>query len=974
MSVNINSWKEKKITNARVVSKSVNSARELTISEVAWIISNKKVTKNNTNEIKKVRQYFRNRVLSLIDWKAGPLWKPIPVKQKINHTENIERTKLKRYYPMYHEYFIQRFKDEIEKLWHEPNEDELEDIMQNHIIQTFKDITSIYWYTLSPEKVWELILNPEKLVELLEKSQIEQQRYKDSPELLEVLLHQNEKVVLNDSKKEKEIENHFISSFESLIDIFNHWANSINPDKEILKIIIERISQRVKYAVELCKNKDAFTDISPETLNTALLWEAIENSWKKISNERVQLFIKLFDMWENTIESKIDFFISEVVYQRKQENSRFDNLNDLKGIEPENISFEELKNSQSVDRLRFFINKILCIWNDNTIQIPQNNLIQQFADFYFNKYNNHWLNQEDIHQILRDWIKSINEIKTKPISEQKNAFLDFVENKTEEFQILISWWRYNIMHKSLWWDKDKIKEQDSNLYWTKDLILWKLAEKWIDTDIVFSDVYNWSSWSLDKMLELDKKRFTHWDININDQNKFWLSDSTNDSEFKHNKSIWFVWNHTKLYILDDNDYDNNYIISKLYNSFIESELITNNTIKKIINNFIWYIISNNCDPNNIKEHIEAVLSKISDPKIKARAKTKMHRCTHFIERNYELTKIKYAHMELENRMNLCNRLLSWDFEGLSIQDNSFLMYLKEIKVIEESKWLITKVNKENLWKIRRFIKFIIKSSGDLSEMIKKSEEDRIYINRIIERWHFSRKLKWTKVDLWPRKKFERMLEKFIQNYNWDLRRLHDISRLRVTYDCDIMESANITAQFVKIVNDIQWFNVSQMYIWDNTWNPYERAKKPTWYRDVNLSLRLPSKNVIEVQFVLKDIEKYKKWIKAKDLLTSLKESHIRINQYELNKLIKNAEELKKKLPIEILEILEYEIDEKDKENPIFAEWITISSDDFYNLWRISKSDTQFVTKMQEIEWYQNKKIRWKYVRKSIENLFINWAI
>jgi hypothetical protein len=38
-------------------------------------------------------------------------------------------------------------------------------------------------------------------------------------------------------------------------------------------------------------------------------------------------------------------------------------------------------------------------------------------------------------------------VKSKPLNEQSNLLYKFIEENNELFQILISWWRYTLIHQ-----------------------------------------------------------------------------------------------------------------------------------------------------------------------------------------------------------------------------------------------------------------------------------------------------------------------------------------------------------------------------------------------------------------------------------------------------------------------------------------------------------------------------------------------
>lgn len=949
---------------------------------------------NKNHENTKVRDYFKSRIIKLINW---DLWEVLRNNEtseekwivrrsdthllknlnswavnNLNHEWENERVKLERYYSMYNKYFVQRFKDEIIKSGSELSEDDIEKIIKNKITKTFSDIIYIYGYTLSPDKVWELILNPHKLSQRYKLARDEFDQYKDFPKLVEILRHINEREETKNINKANEIENHFVSSFWSLADIFNQWFYSPTLDKNSLEEIISRIKERQKYIFLLCKNKDAFKNIEsfnndPKFLIIFFDHYINENISKILTTpNKIHLFKRLFVSWGKYTEEQKSKFIKDIEKEKKNEISIPEKLVNLNDKKPENLTFEDLKNSWSTDRLIFLIFNILNIWNKEWIKLPnitdEDNIhkLEQFVVFYNDKYFEHNLENKDIRNLLIKALGSIKRIKNEDVEMQKKEFLDFVENNNEEFQILISWWRYDIMYKSFWWINSKIIDNDSYQYWTKELFISKLKDYNFNTDIISSDILNWSAWSLDKILELDNKSFTHWEIEIDNHEKFWLWEE-----------LWLIWNHTKLYTLDKADYDNNSIIIELKDSYILSENITNNLFKTYIGNLIIHLVNNYNEKDkdkNIQLYIKKVLDNIEDEWLRWKIKSMLFKCANFVSRNYEKIKISISKKELIERMNICNLIL-WDEYYWDSQDNSFLIYLEKIWIIKSTNKKINYVDYDKLWKIRRFIKYIIKISDNLSEMIEKSEEDRIIIERLLKKWKVKSSLNDVKITLWPRKEFWRMLMKFVQKYNWDLRKLHDLSRLRITYNCDVIESMDVLAKFTNIISTIPWITVTWLNISDNTWNPYEMAKKATSFRDIQLWIRLPSKNVIEAQAISNDIEIYKSWISSKILLDILKKWNIKITQDEYYKIIENAKKYKIKLPVELLQLLDFEISKENIDKTIFYENIKVSSDSFYNLWRWQEDDVDYVKKIQLMEALPNKVFWWKHIRRTIENLF-----
>ena len=183
----------------------------------------------------------------------------------------------------------------------------------------------------------------------------------------------------------------------------------------------------------------------------------------------------------------------------------------------------------------------------------------------------------------------------------------------------------------------------------------------------------------------------------------------------------------------------------------------------------------------------------------------------------------------------------------------------------------------------------------------------------------------------PLKKYDRAIEKLIEDYKCDFSKSTDMSRATLEYS-DLKALITGMQQVIKSCKDDE--NVEQIAIVDKIWPVFEMAKEPTWYRDIKLLIKLKNWNTVELMFhTTQTLEIKQKWLKWSIINKYLEDFWINFLDDEIKYFNKhNWKNIK--------------MDQKQKK---FPEDVYLSWDDFYHVHRNLLKYDPLKQKLQKAE-------------------------
>jgi hypothetical protein len=209
------------------------------------------------------------------------------------------------------------------------------------------------------------------------------------------------------------------------------------------------------------------------------------------------------------------------------------------------------------------------------------------------------------------------------------------------------------------------------------------------------------------------------------------------------------------------------------------------------------------------------------------------------------------------------------------------------------------------------------------------------------------------------KTLNRIFEKIISSYSWDIREMWDLVRMRYIAS-DLEDSYNKLIKLITIIKKNHRLNnlIVQWIVEDNIWNNSERWKKETQYRDLKIQLKTNEWNLIEVQFIVKNVFDWKeKWLKEEELLNTYKQKNIEFDQNFISELEKRSTAEWISIPMFFLEMLwnmvTADIDKYDYYN-------SINSDILYKLWR-GTNNKEFKKTIKYLESIIYDQKRWEII-------------
>lgn len=698
----------------------------------------------------------------------------------------------------------------------------------------------------------------------------------------------NSRVWFSNSLIKKKIENHFWDTIVSIADLFKQRFYSTNPDTKNLGLIYEEIKKILNYVSILKEKEIAFSELTLEDINNELFIKFREKI-EEILPKKIELlaFKDLFFEKIDLEQDKID--LCERIINLRSLDILSTDFKELENIELNDLKFSDFSKAKPNVRKKYFLNKVLWVdninWNIRKTWIPEidwenQRIYNVFLQFYWFRYgpkkNNHWLDKEKTDKMIKSALSLVN---------KWTSLEDFEKNHIESEQIVIAWFRFYLIYKeedSKLWEEitgeqrsralyEAVKKEIDNMYWTRELIAQKIEEKWLNKAKLEKErkplniqILSWdkwhsnsSVWNIEKMLEINKKRFSHRPIKLDDEDSFWYT------------------------------YEKDWVKEKRL--FKETKPL--------------YIPVNIGNPD--KEQISDYLKSF----------------------------LKYCNLVLQRKKISWNlSVYAWIINNLWIKENDY----------------------QTIWKLRKFLKYNLSIIDEVNKMNEENEWEIEFLEKL--KWKL-----WFELEIWPKKNLARVMEKVVDSYNWDIRKLWDLIRARNVHEKYFWSIDNIV-DFLATIKQIEEKDgeeyIKQIIIEDKTWHPSARANKATWYRDITLTLKTKSKKLIEIQFITKWIFDFKhEWLEIKDLMNIYKEEDIKFEAEELRELEHQAERTWNKIPLQFRSFAPRWF---KKKGYLYQSMSKVSSDWFYNMWRSSMNDS-YKAKMKRMEYLPYRKAWWNIV-------------
>jgi len=510
------------------------------------------------------------------------------------------------------------------------------------------------------------------------------------------------------------------------------------------------------------------------------------------------------------------------------------------------------------------VNTKLIEWN--IIGWSKNKNTNQKLEIFFKEFIEMSVNNLEIGDFL-DFIKKLNILKKKTAESKIPEHLPYINKKDINIKT-IDFDNWNNIHESQKYDLlfSKIISNNWILNISKHLQL-----ETIDNDLVFLFTENY--W-LEYNVVLSQFQEIKW------LSKSWITLSKFVENDINNLNLLVIWWEFLLKIRKLKKWNNNeitaidikkikkksyWLIEKISDLLNKNKIFDKKNIHKLRFTPEWKL--NNISVKTIPKQLVDIFEwfkkwpiELDKKEIQAWNKTILIKD---IIDLYIPKKIsnKWKNIDINNLLNiwidLCYNLVQWK----PITENSQKIYLKTLQkhhIIPKNVKKLNIKNKDNILNLVETLKFIKDHINPLEEMIKKGNQDK---EKLIELfWPILNKNKWKIVKdyFWPNKSFIRAFTKLIKLYSWDFTLIWDLTRLRIVKnDIDWLENSIINFVSFAVNKD----EITHVSIRDKIWEPISDPEKDSWYKDITVFYTLKSWNVVEQQFLTKNMSNAKEnWI------------------------------------------------------------------------------------------------------------------
>lgn len=733
------------------------------------------------------------------------------------------------------------------------------------------------------------------------------------------------------------ISKHFEDVMVNIADIFKHWYYSHRENKDELYKILWLL-EHFMLSVNFLKEKDiAFSEIDTFYIREVIT-DPSNNVGKKIidllkTDSEIEAFKRLLYItdWvdlddKNTMQDSNNKTLDEKL-KKLSIDVGIDKANSVHKLvfwEEEQLTvfdFHIYNNLWPDNRKKYFLRNVYQLDENNNINWININTLDEnkvrtdnFYKYCFLAYWNNIHTEEKIESDLKRAFFLVNNWVNIHTFEEKHI--------TSE-QILVSWFRYNMIldsypeiEKSIsnneWKELNLINQEiikiDKSLLWAREKILSNTSEEVLD------------GMNMDFIAGHMKNSSISWDSHLSEIDKL-----IEDHNLKFRKRP-----------VNLNDWENFWYLNKKWKQVLfkdHSEL------------FLNYNIPNNLDDNNIDDQL----------------KIYNLRRNHIVE-FIELTNILLQRKNISEIKNIPFKDINW--EDIFISEESY----NNLIIIINNLW-IDHNDYNSIGKLKKFLKYTLYCLTYADKLHKKSINDYNKIHEITNIFNEGLINQNSSEEQWlfqvgKPKNFNRIFQKLIWSYAWDIREMRDLVRCRYIAT-DLNDSYT---QFTEVLNLIHsdptlQVEIIQWLIDDNCWNHSEKAEKATGYRDLSIELKTKDWIVMEFQFITKEIFEWKHyWLTEDKLLKIYQDKDISVD----NEFI---EELENRCIAENIPLPNFmkALNPNISNNEIEQTNNTFNSDDLYRLWRWS-ANKAFKSKIQYMESIVYDIMWWKVISQQTKTL------
>jgi len=440
----------------------------------------------------------------------------------------------------------------------------------------------------------------------------------------------NEEIISN------KLESIKLEQFSFLASSFSKWINSPNRDSKEFWVIKKLLLEDFYHIYILAKNDIAFKSLNSKEFNLDFIIKVIKKYWNVfldwsnflIEKEWPKLFEKLLT---NILEEDDDELISQIwnefIKFNKESNNNIRKYNNNEWLEEElinqlenkklkfnEINFDNWSNLTINPRLKIFINKILKVtknWiylDDKFLKLDldeYNTNLEKFLRIEFNKNNLDVINKNKKFLYYKisvkkqlEWLREYFKNNKLVSLNKEEKILYLVRNDINSFQLLVSWFQFNLKDKKQWSNIEDLSLYSQTF---SEKILNNLWEEILDSDEIefittTSSAYNSTSKnSINRLIELHDRIGNDKSINANES--FY---------FEKNWNKVFMKDYVSLFINKENeDYETYRLWIEFWIETVRDLMSwdTNNIDKdyyKILNK-IWFPIN---DSKSLKKLLE----------------------------------------------------------------------------------------------------------------------------------------------------------------------------------------------------------------------------------------------------------------------------------------------------------------------------------------------------------------------------------
>lgn len=747
------------------------------------------------------------------------------------------------------------------------------------------------------------------------------------------------------TKLAKNIDKHFNDSLIDIADIYKHWYYSEDSSYQDLEKI-RKLVDKFMINISVLKEKDlAFSNLNISSIWDEILkhkywiWESIHSTLK--TKHELESFVDLINYlndddlrnltkssYEKLKNNKLTQLHSDITKTKALDNWDF-NFEDISDIELENLDYDTYNKAGPDNRKKYFLQKLYTLDENNNIiwnNLPQVSdnfwVFDDFCEYYSKK--NPWFksNVDQVRITLSSALEVIN--WDIPIN-----VIEFEKDNISLEQILVSWFRYNLILASSSETDNKIdvvSKLHEKLYWPKEKIKFLADDQlinWSNIEFISWDLKNSSIWEVDELIGNWEQRFRKRPIDLNSHEHYWyrkvIDEEITDRVIKNTPKFKSLMKES-----DDNRLlQSQWIISiDTYNEkrksiSLELENLSKSNKK---NNLLFKDISSLYIPHTKEWWLETEDYK------------------NHIDLFLELTNLLLQRKEIDtgkfdNQLNILKD--NW------IQLDDF----------------------ETIHKLKKFLKYawyILPLAYELQEKSIKDFKAIKSFKRALKKWMIDNNSESIQdFEIGKPKTLSRIFEKIISSYSWDIREMWDLVRMRYIAS-DLEDSYNKLIKLITIIKKNHRLNnlIVQWIVEDNIWNNSERWSKETQYRDLKIQLKTNEWNLIEVQFIVKNVFDWKEvGLTEGELLEMYKHKGIELDQDFITELENRATAEWIDIPMFFINLAQesvtYDYDKYDLYNKL-------NSDVLYKLWRgTSNKKFKKIIKYLESVVYDQK--RWEII-------------